>query len=63
MAKRPFERPIIKRLQTGMPGKFGTRREFEPLSHIDGVSVTDLMAQYGSPLFLSHPSNEEIILS
>ena len=43
---------MIKKLETGMPNKFGTKTEYEPLTHIDGVAVNDLISQYGSPLFV-----------
>ncbi len=50
--KLRYERPLIKKLESGMPNKFGTRTEFEPMTHIDGVPVKGLIEQYGSPLFV-----------
>lgn len=35
-----------------MPGKFGIRNDAQPLTHIDGVAVKDLVIDYGSPLFV-----------
>jgi diaminopimelate decarboxylase len=35
-----------------MPNKFGTRTEYEPMMHIDGVPVESLIKEYGSPLFV-----------
>jgi diaminopimelate decarboxylase len=32
--------------------KFGTRTEYAPVTHIEGVAVKELLAQYGSPLFV-----------
>ncbi len=52
MSKSRYERPVIKKLETGMPNKFGTRTEYEPMTHIDGVAVKDLIKEYGSPLFV-----------
>lgn len=52
MSKLRYERPAIKKLETGMPNKFGTRTEYEPITHIDGNSVSDLISRYGSPLFV-----------
>ena len=52
MAKKVYERPIIRPLNTGMMNKFGTRTEYLPVTHIDGVSVKSLIKQYGSPLFV-----------
>ena len=47
-----YERPAIKKLETGMPNKFGTRTEYVPMTDIDGVAVTDLIKAFGSPLFV-----------
>jgi len=52
MAKLRYERPLIKKLESGMPNKFGTRTEFEPVTHIDNIAVKDLLSEYGSPLFV-----------
>jgi diaminopimelate decarboxylase len=52
MSKARYERPVIKKLETGMPNKFGTRTEYEPMTHIDGVAVKDLIEEFGSPLFV-----------
>lgn len=52
MDKKQYERPIIRPLNTGLMNKFGTRTEWEPVTHLDGKAVKDLLAQYGSPLFV-----------
>lgn len=52
MEKQTYERPIIKPLNSGLMNKFGTRTEYTPVTHIDGVKVTDLIEEYGSPLFV-----------
>ncbi|MCS6935364.1 MAG: alanine racemase [Chitinophagales bacterium] len=52
MQKKVYERPVIKSLNSGITNKFGTRTEYAPLSHIDGVAVKDLIKKYGSPLFV-----------
>jgi diaminopimelate decarboxylase len=52
MSKIRYERPVIKKLETGMPNKFGTRTEYEPMTHIDGVAVNGLVKEFGSPLFV-----------
>ena len=57
MSKIRYERPVIKKLETGMPNKFGTRRDYEPVTHIDGHSVTKLLNEYGSPLFVISEKN------
>ncbi|MHC1776905.1 MAG: hypothetical protein AB9834_15990 [Lentimicrobium sp.] len=52
MEKKHYERPHIIKLETGMPGKFGMRNDSPPTTHIDGVAVKELVAGYGSPLFV-----------
>jgi diaminopimelate decarboxylase len=52
MEKLEFERPIIKKVSAGMPGKFGMKSGFEVIADIDGVPVKELVSQYGSPLFV-----------
>ena len=52
MEKKHYERPILKKLEAGMPSKFGMRTEFPPTTQIDGVSVKSLIKEYGSPLFV-----------
>jgi diaminopimelate decarboxylase len=52
MEKLRFERPIIKKLNTGMPNKFGMKTEYEAITHIDGVAVEDLIKDHGSPLYV-----------
>lgn len=52
MEKKRYERPIIKKLETNMPNKFGSRTEYAPKTHIDGVSVAKLIEDYGSPVFV-----------
>lgn len=50
--KRQYERPVIQKLNTGLMNKYGTRTEYEPVTHIDGHAVHDLLAAHGSPLFV-----------
>ncbi|MDD4992697.1 MAG: hypothetical protein PHR83_10725 [Paludibacter sp.] len=52
MEKVRYERPIIQKMNTGLMNKFGTRTEFEPVTHIESVSVKSLISDYGSPLFV-----------
>ncbi len=50
--KKIFERPIISRIQTGMPNKIGLKTEYLPIKDIDEVPVKDLLKEYGSPLYV-----------
>jgi len=52
MEKLPFERPFIQKLNAGLPSKYGMQHNPEPMSHIDGYSIKDMLAAYGSPLFV-----------
>lgn len=52
MEKLQYERPIIKPLNTGLMNKFGNRTEYAPVTHIDGNKVSDLLAEFGTPLFV-----------
>jgi len=52
MSAMPYERPVLIRHQPGLMNKFGRVRAMEPQTHIEGVAVNDLVAQYGSPLFV-----------
>ncbi|HBB91381.1 MAG: diaminopimelate decarboxylase [Bacteroidetes bacterium GWF2_49_14] len=52
MNKKAFEPPVIKRMTSTVPGKFGSKSQVEPISSIDGVPVADLLEKFGSPLFI-----------
>ncbi|MCK4923160.1 MAG: hypothetical protein KAS71_19065, partial [Bacteroidales bacterium] len=52
MEKLIFERPVIKKVSAGMPGKFGMKTGFEVLTTIDGVPIKDMLEKYGSPLYI-----------
>jgi len=52
MNKLRYERPVIKKLESNMPNKYGLRTEYHPMTHIDGNSVKELIKEYGSPLFV-----------
>jgi len=52
MEKAAFERPYIKKINAGMPSKFGMKPHIEPHPFIDDIPVSDLIGEYGSPLFV-----------
>ncbi len=52
MSAMPYERPVLIRHQPGLMNKFGRVRAMQPQTHIEGVSVDELVARYGSPLFV-----------
>ena len=47
-----YERPIIRKMNSGLMNKFGTRTEYAPTSHIDSVPVKRIIQEYGSPCFV-----------
>jgi len=49
-----YEKPVIHKLQTGLMNKFAGSSSLQRRvkSHIAGVAVDDLVAEYGSPLFV-----------
>ena len=52
MEKQRYERPVIKKLESNMPSKFGMASQIPPTPEIDGVSVKSMIKEYGSPLFV-----------
>jgi len=52
MSKPIYERPLLIRHQGGMVNKLGRLLAQQPLTHLDGVAVDDLVARHGSPLFV-----------
>ncbi|MCA9667113.1 MAG: hypothetical protein KC503_16055 [Myxococcales bacterium] len=47
-----YERPLLVPHQLGMMNKMGSAQARAPLTEIDGVAVEELVACYGSPLFV-----------
>jgi diaminopimelate decarboxylase len=52
MTKPAYERPLFIRHQIGLMNKFSRVQSMRPQTEIDGVSVAQLVEQYGSPLFV-----------
>ena len=52
MDKKRYERPTLRKMNTGLMNKFGTKTENEPVTHIESVSVKGLLKDFGSPLFV-----------
>ena len=47
-----YERPVLVRHQSGLVNKFAHSQALRPQREIEGVGVADLLAKYGSPLFV-----------
>ena len=43
---------MIKKMEAGVPNKFGLRVESAPMLEIDGVSIKQMIKEYGSPVFV-----------
>lgn len=52
MENLTYERPIIKKLNTGLMNKYGATPELAAITNIDGVSVASIIEKYGSPVFV-----------
>lgn len=52
MEKLEYIKPTISKINAGMPSKFGLPVKQKIISEIDGIEVSDLMKEYGSPLFV-----------
>lgn len=52
MGKPVFERPLISRINAGVPDKFGMKTTVRPIKSIDNNRVSDLLKEFGSPLFV-----------
>ncbi len=52
MTKRPYERPVITKQQSGLMNKFGSAPASTPRTEIDGVPIKQLTEDFGSPLFI-----------
>jgi diaminopimelate decarboxylase len=50
--KPRYERPVIVRHALGLNNKFGALPTVRPVTRLDGVPLADLVAAYGSPLFV-----------
>ncbi|MDI6745500.1 MAG: hypothetical protein QMD07_09020, partial [Thermodesulfovibrionales bacterium] len=50
--KKPYEKPFITRHHGGVINKFGELPISRVYDSIEGIKVTDLVAQFGSPLFV-----------
>ena len=52
MEKIKYEKPSISKINAGMPSKFGLPVKQKVISEIDGIKVSSLIEEFGSPLFV-----------
>lgn len=51
MTKIRYERPLINKINAGVPDKFGMKTGVETINQIDGVAIPEIIKEYGSPVF------------
>lgn len=52
MIKNTFQKPVITKINAGVPDKFGMGTKLKEISQIDGIPVEQITEQYGSPVFV-----------
>jgi diaminopimelate decarboxylase len=52
MEKLRYERPVINKINAGMPDKFGMQSHTETITDIEDIAISSLIEQYGSPLYV-----------
>ena len=52
MEKLAYEKPIISKITAGVPNKFGLPAKQKVISEIEGIPVSSIMEEYGSPVFV-----------
>jgi diaminopimelate decarboxylase len=50
--KLKYERPVVNKINAGMPDKYGMKVKTTALTQIDNIKISDLIAQYGSPVYV-----------
>jgi diaminopimelate decarboxylase len=51
-SKELYQKPTLVKHQMGLSNKFGRIQSVAPVTHIDGLAVSDLVEKYDSPLFV-----------
>jgi diaminopimelate decarboxylase len=57
MEKLKYERPVINKINAGMPDKFGMKVRVRNFPKIDGLEIEKLISEFGSPLFVISEKN------
>jgi diaminopimelate decarboxylase len=50
--KKPWVKPTLSPVRSGIPSKYGASQQARWVDNIDNVPITQLVEQYGSPLFV-----------
>jgi len=52
MSKLAYERPVINKINAGVPDKYGMKTQVGSMSFIDEIPVKELLEKYSSPLYV-----------
>jgi diaminopimelate decarboxylase len=52
MEKLKYEKPVISKITAGVPNKFGLPTKQKIIAEIEGIAVSELIENYGSPVFV-----------
>ncbi len=52
MEKLRYERPLINKINAGVPDKFGMKTKIKILPEIENIPVKEIIQKYGSPVFV-----------
>lgn len=52
MTKLKYDKPVISKITAGVPNKFGLSIKQKIITQIDGIPVSDLINEFGSPVFV-----------
>jgi len=50
--KQKYERPVINKINAGMPDKFGMKVQTKAITQIDTIPVKEISEKYGSPVYV-----------
>ncbi len=50
--KQKYERPVINKINAGMPDKFGMKVQTKVITKVDGIPVKEMTEKYGSPVYV-----------
>lgn len=52
MIKKTFQKPVITKINAGVPDKFGMGTKLKEMPQIDGIPVEKITEKFGSPVFV-----------
>ncbi len=50
--KLKYERPVINKINAGMPDKYGMKVQTKAITEIDGLKISNLIEKFGSPAYV-----------